>query len=82
MEAGCANPVSLSRIDSPTAESASTSKFFLSPLAWVVGSGIVRPETNAPHWVQRAGFGQTFVVSAQNVIFHGGIPREFSVVAR
>ena len=22
-----------------------------SPLAWVFGSGIIRPETNAPHWV-------------------------------
>ena len=59
-----------------------TEQFFPSPLAWVVGSGIIRPETNAPHWVQRAGFGQTFVVSAQKVMFHGGILREFSVVAR
>ena len=31
-----------------------TEQNFPSPLAWVVGSGIVRPETNAPHWVQRA----------------------------
>ena len=30
-EAGCADPVSLSQIDSRTAESASPSKFFLSP---------------------------------------------------
>ena len=37
-----------------------TEQIFPSPLAWVVGSGIIRPETNAPHWVQRAGFGQTF----------------------
>ena len=80
-EAGCANPVSLSRISSRTAESASPSNFF-SPLAWVVDSGIIRPETNAPHWVQKAGFGQTFVASAQKVMFHGGILREFSVVAR
>ena len=26
---------------------------FPSPLAWVFGSGIILPETNAPHWVQR-----------------------------
>ena len=42
---------------------------FSSPLARVVGPGVIRPETNAPHWVQRAGFSQTFVASAQNVIF-------------
>ena len=35
-----------------------------SPLAYVVGWGIILPETNAPHRVQRAGFGQTFVASA------------------
>ena len=29
-----------------------------SPLAWAFGPGIIRPETNSPHWVQRAGFGQ------------------------
>ena len=52
------------------------------PLVWVVGSGLIRPETNAPHWVQRAGFGQTFVASAQHLMFHGGILREFGVVAR
>ena len=57
-------------------------QFFPSPLAWVVGSGIIRPETNALHWVQRAGFGQTFVASAQKVMFHGGILRECGVVAR
>ena len=59
-----------------------TEHFFPSPLAWVAGSGIVRPETNAPHWVQRAGFGQTFVAGAQKVMFHGGILCEFGVVAR
>ena len=41
-----------------------TEQIFPSPLAWVVGSGIIRPETNAPHWVQRAGFGQPFIASA------------------
>ena len=58
-----------------------TEQFFPYPLARVVGPGIIRPETNAPPWVQRAGFGQTFVASAQKVIFHG-ILREFDVVAR
>ena len=55
---------------------------FPSSLAWVFGSGIIRPETNAPHWAQRAGFGQPFVASAQKLMFHGGILREFGVVAR
>ena len=59
-----------------------TEQNFPSPLAWAFGSGIIRPETNAPHWVQRAGFGQTFVASAQKVMFHGGVLREFGVVAR
>ena len=59
-----------------------TEQFLPSPLARVVGPGIIRPETNAPHWVQRAGFSQQFVASAQKVIFHGGILREFGVVAR
>ena len=59
-----------------------TEKTFPGPLPWVVGSGIIRPEINASHWVQRAGFGQPFVASAQKVMFHGGILREFGVVAR
>ena len=42
-----------------------TAQFFPSSLAWVVGPGIIRPETNAPHLVQRAGFSQTFVASVQ-----------------
>ena len=58
-----------------------TEQNFPSPLAWGFGSGIIRPETNAPHWVQRAGFGQPFVASAQKVMFLGGILREFGVVA-
>ena len=52
-----------------------TKQLFPSPLAWVVVSGIICPETNAPHWVQRAGFGQTFVASVQKVMFHGRILR-------
>ena len=77
-EAGCANPVSLSRISSRTAESASPSNVFSSPLAWVSGSGIIRPETNAPHRAQRAGFGQPFIASAQKVMFHGGVLRDLA----
>ena len=57
-------------------------KFFPSQLARVVGSGIILPDTNAPRWVRRAGFGQTSVVSAQKVMFHGRILPEFGVVAR
>ena len=34
-----------------------TEQIFSHPLAWVFGSGIVRPKTNAPHCVERAGFG-------------------------
>ena len=59
-----------------------TEQLFPSPLAWIVSSGIIRPKTNASRWVQRAGFGQTFVASARNVIFHGGILRELEAVAR
>ena len=53
-----------------------------SPLAEVTGPGIIRPDTNAPHWVQRAGFSQKFDASAQKVIFDGGILREFGIGAR
>ena len=59
-----------------------TEQFFPAPLTWVVGSGIILPGTNAPHWILRAGFGQTFVANAQKVMFHGGILREFGAVAR
>ena len=58
-----------------------TEQFFSSPLARVVVHGIILPETNAPHWVKRAGFGQKFVASAQKVMFHGGILREFGIGA-
>ena len=59
-----------------------TEQIFSSPLAWVVGSGIIRPNTNAPHWVQKAGLRQPFVASAQKVMFHGEILHELGVVAR
>ena len=48
-----------------------TDKNFPSPLARVVDPGVIRPQTNAPHWVQTAGFSQTFVASAQKVFFIG-----------
>ena len=38
-----------------------TEQNFPSPLAWAFGSGIICSETNTPHWVQRAGFGQPFI---------------------
>ena len=81
-EAGRVDPVSLSRIASQTAKTASPSNCFFSPLAWFVGAGIIRPEANAPHWVQRTDSSQKFVASAQKVIFHGWILREFGVGAR
>ena len=59
-----------------------TEQNFPSPLAWAFGSGIIRPETNAPHWVQRAGFGQPFIASAQKVMVHGGVVRGFGVIAK
>ena len=42
---------------------------FSSPLAWVVGTGTIHPETNAPLWVQGDGFSQELVVRARKVIF-------------
>ena len=57
-------------------------QIFPSPLAWIVSSGIIRPKTNASRWVQRAGFGQTFVASSQKVVFICGILRAFIIVAR
>ena len=38
---------------------------------WVIGPGIICPETNTPNLVQMADYGQTFVASAQKVKFHG-----------
>ena len=58
-----------------------TEKKMSSLLGRVVGPGIIRPETNAPHWVQRAGFSQTFVASAQKVILHGILRNSASVPA-
>ena len=47
--------------------------FFPSPPAGVTGLAIVRPETDAPHGVERADFGQIFDASAQEVMFHGRV---------
>ena len=58
-----------------------TEQIFPSPLAWIIGSGIILLETNAPYWVQKAGFCQMFIASAQKVMFHGGVLREFGVSA-
>ena len=46
-----------------------TEQVFSSPPAWVVGPGTIRPEANAPHWVQRTGFSQKLVARAQKVIY-------------
>ena len=67
-EAGCADPVALSRIASRTAVSASPTKFFCPLLAWVVGPEAIGLETNAQHRVQRAAFSQKLVVRAQKAI--------------
>ena len=77
-EAGFANPVSVSRISSRTAESASLSKIF--PFHWrgplARGSSARRP---MPHTGSRA---LASANRAQNVMFHGGVLREFGVIAR
>ena len=59
-----------------------TELMFSSPLAWVVGPGIIRSETNAPHWVQRARFRDTFGVRSQKGILYGWNLRECGVGAR
>ena len=58
-----------------------TEHFFPSPPAGVTGLAIVRPETDAPHGVERADFGQIFDASAQEVMFHGRVLRELGQVA-
>ena len=47
--------------------------FFLWPPAGNTDLGIVCPETDAPHGVERAGFSQFFCVSDQEVLFHGRV---------
>ena len=44
-----------------------------SPPARITDLGVVRPETDAPHGVERAGFSQNFSASAQEVVFHGRV---------
>ena len=43
------------------------------PPAGITGLGVVHPEADAPHRVERAGCSQTFGTSAQDVIFHGKV---------
>ena len=50
-------------------------QFFPSSPAGITGLGVVRPETDAPHGVEKAGFSQTsFCASSQEVVFHGRVP--------
>ena len=46
---------------------------FPSPPARITALGVVRPETDALHGVERAGFSQFFCASAQEVVFHGRV---------
>ena len=48
-------------------------KNFPSPQAGITGIGVVRPEADAPHGVERAGFSQVFGASAQEVVLHGRV---------
>ena len=48
-------------------------KFFPSTQAGITDLGVVRPEADAPHGVERAGFSQPFTASAQEVVFHGRV---------
>ena len=43
------------------------------PSAGTMGLEVVCRETDAPHWVQRAGFSQTFSASAQKVLINGWV---------
>ena len=80
-EAACADPASLSRIASRTAEIALPKKKTLSTGAvrwrWDHPPGDQYPTLGPEDWLQ-----PNVVASAQKVIFHVGILHEFSVVAR
>ena len=52
-----------------------------SPPAGITGLGVARPETDAPHGVERAGFSRTFCAIGQEVMFHGRVLRELGQVA-
>ena len=43
------------------------------PPAGIMSLGVVFPETDAPHGVERAVFSQKFGASAQKVLFHGRV---------
>ena len=49
-----------------------TEQIFPSPLAWIIGSGIILLETNAPYWVQKAGLGQPFLPVLKRSCFMAG----------
>ena len=55
-----------------------TEQIFSSPFVWILGAGVIRPETNNPHWVQRTGLRQKIVTSAQKVKFHGWVLRKIA----
>ena len=54
---------------------------FPSPSAVITGLGVVRPETDAPHGVERAGVSQSYCASAREMIFHGRVLLELGKVA-
>ena len=47
--------------------------WFPSSTAGITGLGVVSPENNAPHGVERAGFSLTFCASCQEVVFYGRV---------
>ena len=44
----------------------------------VAGLGVIRPETDAPREIERAGFSQMFGASSEKVLFHGRIMYDLS----
>ena len=48
-------------------------QFFPPPPAGITGLGVVLPETDAPHGVERAGFSQNNCASPQEVVFLGRV---------
>ena len=52
------------------------------PPSGVANLEVVRPKTDVPHGVKRAGYIQTFGTSAQKVLFHGRVLLELGKIAR
>ena len=48
-------------------------QFFPLPPAGITGLGVVRPETDALHGVERDGFSRFFGANAQEVMVHGRV---------